>query len=317
MELTNKNDYRYLAAMDDIKAIGAETPPMLHEDTPRSLGIVTEFPAVASVRQWVVWNGLEDSTHIKGDIYMWTGTEWQHQLPDDASAQGMYMASLSDIMSVVPSVAGRFSTVFTNLLMAQEIIVGKTIKSANFDGEISDGGIIEDAGTMGFALTHAGEQVFNSGHFRGTIDCDVMKVSSGTVKNELYNLPKNSMPYSFNVLASLIGKENITVRAAFGTDTYLFLDNKYKYYPDDVIYVTVKYERGSFPRILTYLSYTIGGKTFLEFTGGSSKKVYYDVSIVYIVDGVTTLLFDNLPIVDPHTYGMAWNDSGTLKISNG
>lgn len=158
-ELTNKNDYRYLAALADIKEIGAETPPMLHEDTPRSLGLVTTLPATASTNQWIVWNGGSAGGMIVGDIYMWDGSAWVHKDPTDASAQGMYMASLSDIMSVVPNVAGRFSTVFTNLLMAQEIIVGKTIKSSNFDGVIDADGHVTDSGTSGFAMTHAGEQI--------------------------------------------------------------------------------------------------------------------------------------------------------------
>lgn len=205
-ELINKNDYRYLAALSDIKEIGAETPPMLHEDTPRSLGIVTTLPATASTNQWIVWNGGSAGGMIVGDIYMWDGSAWVHKDPTDASAQGMYMASLSDIMSVVPNVAGRFSTVFTNLLMAQEIIVGKTIKSSNFDGVIDADGHITSPGSEGFAQTKAGEQVINNSVVRGYLQSNAIKCSFnsysgstiGTLFSKLVTVLKKTGPGWYN-----------------------------------------------------------------------------------------------------------------------
>lgn len=191
-ELLNKNDYRYFAALEDIKEIGAETPPMLHEDTPRSLGIVDAFPESASTGQWVVWNGTADADHIVGDIYVWNGEAWEHKDPTDATAQGMYMTSLSDIMAVVPNVAGRFSTVFTNLLMAQEIIVGKTIKSANFDGTIDSDGHITSPGTAGFAQTHAGEQVMNNAIVRGSLYTDLIELSCEAGNYEVATIANNT-----------------------------------------------------------------------------------------------------------------------------
>lgn len=196
MELTNKNDYRYLQALDDIKAIGAETPPMLHEDTPRSLGIVDAFPATASTKQWVVWNGSTDGGKVVGDIYMWDGTTWEHKLPTDATAQAMYMQSLSECLEVASNETGRFNVVLTKALIAQQAVidslvanqafisglmannltVGNVIKSSNFNGTIDSSGHITDAGSAGFAQTKAGEQVMNNVTMRGVVNAKGLSI---------------------------------------------------------------------------------------------------------------------------------------------
>lgn len=74
-------------------------------------------------------------------------------------------------------------TITADLLSANIVLVNNVIRSNNFDGTVASNGIITGIGTVGWAITWAGDAVFDSSVIRGAIQADTLLIDSNNYWN--------------------------------------------------------------------------------------------------------------------------------------
>lgn len=202
-KVNNRNDWKYIIAVDDLISINAEIPEHLKsfvnitakEAVPQYLGLLTVAPVLATnmytpaggngqqeyhTGDWFTWGGVTTTnwgnlTLTKGRVYKYYGDEWV-QLDEQDSTNGWYlMTALPDILSTLEAGAGYFSYIFANMLLANEAFINrlgaKVIElkhSTNESGEIRSSNYA--ANIDGFCLKSSGFFECHDGHFRGSIE---------------------------------------------------------------------------------------------------------------------------------------------------
>jgi hypothetical protein len=74
-------------------------------------------------------------------------------------------------------------TITANLLSANIVLIDNVIRSNNFDGTVASNGIISNIGTVGWAITWAGDAVFDSSVIRGAIQADTLFIDGNNYWN--------------------------------------------------------------------------------------------------------------------------------------
>lgn len=187
-ELTDKNDYRYIVATNDLINTGGNVSPNLQQTiqinaravTGRYLGIQPWDPQEPEIGDYFLFNGTESELRKKGYLYMYKSTGWI-KLEVNAENFSYYMTALSDLYTQMPENTEPqfFSTVFAQALFASKaaiqelqsqriVLTHPGIIESNFDGTVVDGRIT-GAGTRGFALDSTGQVVAHSIFVRGPI----------------------------------------------------------------------------------------------------------------------------------------------------
>ena len=145
--VTDRNDYRYIMAFNDLVAYGFELPEsyesflktMAADNSPRYLGALYHEPYQYKEGDWFCWAGETTASREKGRIYklMKINGElaWVKLDENDTANHAEFMAALSDILLLHNAEPGYFSTIFANALIAHEVftnrleVVGNTAQS--------------------------------------------------------------------------------------------------------------------------------------------------------------------------------------------
>lgn len=169
IKITDKNDYRYVLAMNDMASLGLDVPFYIKQQiidsvveyVPVYLGAFETVPSVANVGDWFAFTGVSTARYTRGTVYTWNGTEWEVDNND-----GHKMQALNDLLAITETVAGeaQFVNAFVDKLCANEAFIEKLVakyvilreggflKSSNFvpDDEDTKGVFIDTDGNATF-----------------------------------------------------------------------------------------------------------------------------------------------------------------------
>lgn len=193
--VTDKNNYRYVIAMNDLISIGEPVSPGLLQQfqssiavyTPRYLGGFAVAPVTHNNGDTFCFTGTTTGQFTKGMCYKWSDSSGWSLLsmtaPENAE---VYMKALNDILANTSEV-GTFAALFAQHITANSAFIknlaaqiitlqsGGTIESTNFS--TSD---------TGFQIKANGDAVFNKGNFNG-ITATGGSFTDITANNGTYN----------------------------------------------------------------------------------------------------------------------------------
>lgn len=72
-------------------------------------------------------------------------------------------------------------TITANELAANIVLVNNVIRSNNFDGTIASNGVITSSGNTGWAITYAGDAVFDAADIRGAITAAAISINANNI----------------------------------------------------------------------------------------------------------------------------------------
>lgn len=151
--IENHSDFRYIIAMQDILNNDGALPPSVNQNinstlaTHDVLGTYLGLSLTVPTGTFVVgdtflYNGDTSGNYVNGFMYRWNGAMWKKLNPTDAENYKYYMQSLNDVMSISNAGSGAFTTLFANILMSNNAIIGKLQTQVL---ELQDGGTIKTA----------------------------------------------------------------------------------------------------------------------------------------------------------------------------
>lgn len=207
-KITDRNDYRYIIAFNDLYAYGFDLPTnykayvestarySVATYTPTYKGALDHIPAEFHNGDWFCWSGETTADWKYGVIYKFKQTEsggvWVELELDDGENQKEIMSALKDILAL--NAAGNNDNYYANLFakvlvsnkafidsLAASIITmykdssgkGGLIKSQNYNGTVDSNGKITNFGTLGWAIDHDGTADFANMNATGGTFTDI------------------------------------------------------------------------------------------------------------------------------------------------
>ena len=208
-------------------------------------------------------------------------------------------------------------------LLSQNITLKQSgyIKSSNYaesDGYPTAGFMLDCANNIikAYQLQAVGG-VFKEGIFEGLVQCGVFNVTKRTIQTNIlyYNTDqKSDFESYYNGTWGHEYSYTGSVAALYGDNSYIRIgENRYKnidihIYNKRAIDISFYAYNDVNNKILIYEAY---GSAALE------SDMYYPYWIEYYQENALIAEFANLPTFDPHILGVVWNQSGSLKVSEG
>lgn len=167
VKVTDKNNWRYVMAMNDMLACGYDVSPSLHEflygtiagqiseeivdetvaRVPKYLGPKDYLPDDAVDHDWITWAGSTSGNFKKGHVYIFQFATrlWVELDPEDGTwnTNDMLMRALKDILKYNNAKDGYFAELFCNVLFTNQATINE-LKAINI--ELSDEGWIRSNG---------------------------------------------------------------------------------------------------------------------------------------------------------------------------
>lgn len=189
VKVINKNDYRYVIALNDLLEIGEKLPANLQDvfdekidHVPCYLGSFSIDPKDAQEGDWYTYNGVTTTLREKGQVYLYqmntagTALSWVKLNPEDVNNSSYFMASLKDVLETNAAGPGYFTTVFCNAFFSNTASITslqtQTI-SLKDDGLIKSGDSIYEQYKSGMCIDAAGNADFNRNtHIGGNLQVD-------------------------------------------------------------------------------------------------------------------------------------------------
>lgn len=218
-KVEDRNNWRYIIALNDLRANGFEVSPELYEwltidiakeiETSIQDKVYEKAPKYERVKRlpenpnngdWILWDAASTSRFTKGHVYLYqkATVEWIELDPKDESGavRSKLMAALTDILEVNQAdTVGYFSTVFASAFFSNtatiKSLATRTIE-IEADGMINSRGYVR--GQSGWFIKGNGEAQFGkveisqdgnvriyNGYFSGNVEA-----TSGTFRGTLY-----------------------------------------------------------------------------------------------------------------------------------
>ena len=218
-KVEDRNNWRYIIALNDLRANGFEVSPELYEwltidiakeiETSLQDKVYENAPKYERVKRlpenpnngdWILWDAASTSRFTKGHVYLYqkATVEWIELDPKDESGavRSKLMAALTDILEVNQAdTVGYFSTVFASAFFSNtatiKSLATRTIE-IEADGMINSRGYVR--GQSGWFIKGNGEAQFgkveisedgnvriNNGYFSGNVEA-----TSGTFRGTIY-----------------------------------------------------------------------------------------------------------------------------------
>lgn len=171
--LDDKNNFRYVIAMNDLIEIDEPLSPGLIEQfqssivvyTPKYLGGFAAAPITAHNGDTFCYTGTTTANYTKGMCYKWAdGTGWSLLSTTDPENAQAYMSALNDILQNT-SENGTFAAVFAQHICSNSAFI-KNVASQVIT--LQSNGLIESnnySATTGFQIKANGDAVFRQGTF--------------------------------------------------------------------------------------------------------------------------------------------------------
>lgn len=143
-KVTNRNDWRYVVAQNDIIAAGLAPSPALQNyvegkvqdvGLPAYMGPLTEVPASWHKGDWFVW-GASDSYSwtyatgktinlIKGHVYKFNEPTWTDLDPSDSRYNEEFMTALDDLVTLNMGGNAYYTNLFVKKIFAMQAVINE------------------------------------------------------------------------------------------------------------------------------------------------------------------------------------------------
>ncbi len=184
-KVEDKNNWRYIVAMNDMLACGFPISPTLAawlsidlpeliapsieqkvKDHTAKYSRVNDVPENPNDGDWILWDASSTARFVKGHLYVYqkATVEWIELNPRDTSGQvrDKFMRALTDILEVNPTETGYFSTVFASAFFGATATLDQI---STREIELRDSGSIRSrgyvAGIAGFNIQGNGKAEFS------------------------------------------------------------------------------------------------------------------------------------------------------------
>lgn len=350
-KIEDRNDYRYIIAINDLTEIGAPISPgiknSMKTSQPMYLGMYTRDPE-GQPGDWYVYDGMETTERKTSFVYKYTQNEdgsysWTELNPTNPDNYSFYMQALPDVMTAKRSelTTDYFAAVFAEAIVSNTAFIKKLSSQIIIlqEGEDSSGilkssNYNDDDPSEGFKIDTEG-----NADFRGRVNIDGIATLNnvnitgesafhGTIKSgplELINDPGEE------ITTELIAGEKYqpgTVRNINGVKDGVEFDmftKKIEVYPhmtwvlDSINPIKGHWEITStdyWSVLLLYKNNEEVGK--YEGPKGQTLITMWTAPTDLTYSGSTELtkifILHDLPTLEPQEPGRVWNDKGTLKI---
>ncbi|MCQ2242089.1 hypothetical protein [Treponema sp.] len=184
VKVEDKNNWRYIVAMNDMIACHYDISPQLYEwltgelaeelskdveekvleHSPKNLGQASTVPLNPNDGDWMVWAAASTSRFTKGHVYVYEKetVSWRELNPSDLTGKvrDMFMSSLTDILQVNPTESGYFSYIFAQAFFSNSATINSL---RTYQAVIEEGGYIKSdnfvSGQSGWILNDKGAQL--------------------------------------------------------------------------------------------------------------------------------------------------------------
>lgn len=184
VKVEDKNNWRYIVAMNDMIACHYDISPQLYEwltgelaeelskdveekvleHSPKNLGQASAVPLNPNDGDWMVWAAASTSRFTKGHVYVYEKetVSWRELNPSDLTGKvrDMFMSSLTDILQVNPTESGYFSYIFAQAFFGNSATINSL---RTYQAVIEEGGYIKSdnfvSGQSGWILNDKGAQL--------------------------------------------------------------------------------------------------------------------------------------------------------------
>lgn len=206
--ISNRNDYRYIIATNDLVLNGDIVSPGLDSIAKPSnyLKPSATFPNNPKNKDYFLYIGASEGGYEYGKLYKYNSPTWDI-IEVNESNYNEFMTALKDLLKYNGASEGYFTNAFINNLITNEAFIKKLatqVITLSQDPEHTDEtGIIQsdnfvEGGTQGFKLTHDGNAIFQKGTFRNIeltgVDIDgyfsgVLNCGQMVVNKKTYEIP--------------------------------------------------------------------------------------------------------------------------------
>lgn len=190
-QVTDKNNWRYIVAMNDMLSCGYDVSPQLYEwlygELAENIGNEVEknvfdhtpkyervqsLPSNPNDGDYILWDASSTSRFTKGHLYVYqkATVEWIELNPQDESGavRSKFMTALADILEVNPTETGYFSSVFAGAFFTNTGTIN-SLQTSQL--EIQDTGYIK---SKGYTAGHTGWIINGNGKAQFS-DIDIVK----------------------------------------------------------------------------------------------------------------------------------------------
>lgn len=186
VKVEDKNNWRYIIAMNDMIACKYEVSPQLYEwltgELAENIGGILEgnilnhvpkYKRVSAIPEnpndgdWILWDAPSTARFSKGHLYIYQKetVSWIELNPLDESGEvrSKFMAALTDILEVNPTETGYFSTVFAQAFFSNTATINKL---STYEFILEDSGYMRSkgfvSGSSGWIIHGNGNAEFNN-----------------------------------------------------------------------------------------------------------------------------------------------------------
>ena len=186
VKVEDKNNWRYIIAMNDMIACHYEVSPQLYEwltgELAENIGGILEgnvlnhvpkykrvsaIPENSNDGDWILWDAPSTARFSKGHLYVYQKetVSWIELNPLDESGEvrSKFMTALSDILEVNPTETGYFSTVFAQAFFSNTATINKL---STYEFILEDSGYMKSkgfvSGSSGWIIHGNGNAQFNN-----------------------------------------------------------------------------------------------------------------------------------------------------------
>lgn len=208
--ISNRNDYRYIIATNDLVLNGDALSPGLDEVTRQAkyLGQLSELPTNPNNKEYFVYSGATQTIQYgdyslefkHGLLYQFNKPTWSELTLDTQNKENTdkYMTALSDLLAVNQATSGYFTNAFINNLISNESFIKKlatqVITLSQDPDHREETGIIQsdnykEGGSKGFRLNYDGSAMFGGDVvFKGRLSTPSLYMQDVEVSKDIHNL---------------------------------------------------------------------------------------------------------------------------------
>lgn len=195
--VTNRNNYRYIVATNDLISMSKEISPNLAAAVKQTsgaesyLGAFDSAPENPELNNYFLYTGETVTNFTNGRIYQWNGSKWNALDNISAKSYTYFMTALKDMMANnITTEVGAFATLFCQTLAVQDAMIESLnakfvtlrekgyFKSENWNGTMDSDNKISEYGTEGVAFDSEGNGDLVNVNISGSVSAKELSIKN-------------------------------------------------------------------------------------------------------------------------------------------